>query len=204
MNDKVTKKISSLITIFFISGFSALIYQVVWQRLLFTGFGVDLTSVTIIISVFMAGLGIGAYFGGRIADRFGQNIIVIFCLIEFFIGVFGAFSYFIILNIQNYFISFNIYMMSFGVFIVLLFPTFLMGATLPLLTTYLNRYINNIGDAIGSLYFYNTLGAAFGALATGFIFFNHFTLTQTTLIAACSNFAISILVYRLYGAKDEK
>ena len=79
-----------------------------------------------------------------------------------------------------------------------------MGVTLPLLTTYLNRYINNIGDAIGSLYFYNTLGAAFGALATGFIFFNHLTLVQTTLIAACSNFGISILVYRLYGAKDEK
>ena len=58
------------LTGFFISGFSALIYQVCWQRILFTGFGVDLTSITVIVSVFMAGLGVGAYFGGRIADRF--------------------------------------------------------------------------------------------------------------------------------------
>ena len=51
----------SLNSIFFISGFSALIYQIAWQRILFTAFGVDLESITIIISVFMAGLGIGAY-----------------------------------------------------------------------------------------------------------------------------------------------
>ena len=43
-------------TIFFMSGFSALIYQIAWQRMLFTAFGVDLESITVIISVFMAGL----------------------------------------------------------------------------------------------------------------------------------------------------
>ena len=77
--------ISTLAAIFFISGFSALIYQVCWQRLLFTGFGVDLTSVTIIISIFMVGLGMGAFYGGRMADKFKENTIFIFCLIEFLI-----------------------------------------------------------------------------------------------------------------------
>ena len=81
--------LSGLAAIFFISGFSALIYQVCWQRLLFTGFGVDLTSITVIVSVFMAGLGVGAYFGGRIADKFSARLLIIFCLVELGIGCFG-------------------------------------------------------------------------------------------------------------------
>lgn len=72
MNQNQQGGLSGLAAIFFISGFSALIYQVCWQRLLFTGFGVDLTSITVIVSVFMAGLGVGAYFGGRIADAFSS------------------------------------------------------------------------------------------------------------------------------------
>lgn len=53
--------------VFFMSGFAALVYQIAWQRMLFTAFGVDLESITIVIAVFMAGLGIGAYFGGKIS-----------------------------------------------------------------------------------------------------------------------------------------
>ena len=201
MNKIQQNMLSSLAAIFFISGLSALIYQVCWQRLLFTGFGVDLTSITVIVSVFMAGLGIGAFFGGRIADKFPQNIIVIFCLIEFGIGCFGLFSHTAIKNLQEILIHANLMVTALGSFILLLFPTFLMGTTLPLLTSFFNQYIQNIGDSIGQLYFYNTLGAAFGALATGFILFNHFTLSHTIYIAAMLNLGISFLVFIAYGRK---
>lgn len=201
MNKIQKNMLSSLAAIFFISGLSALIYQVCWQRLLFTGFGVDLTSITVIVSVFMAGLGIGAFFGGRIADKFPQNIIVIFCLIEFGIGCFGLFSHTAIKNLQEILIHANLMVTALGSFILLLFPTFLMGTTLPLLTSFFNQYIQNIGDSIGQLYFYNTLGAAFGALATGFILFNHFTLSHTIYIAAMLNLGISFLVFIAYGRK---
>jgi len=117
--------ISTLAAIFFISGFSALIYQVCWQRLLFTGFGVDLTSVTIIISIFMVGLGMGAFYGGRMADKFKENTIFIFCLIELLIGVFGFFSSKLILLLQDHFVYSSILKISFLNFILLLFPTFL-------------------------------------------------------------------------------
>ena len=90
MKKNTQEMLSGLAAIFFISGFSALIYQVCWQRLLFTGFGVDLTSITVIVSVFMAGLGVGAYFGGRIADKFSTRLLIIFCLIELGIGCFGT------------------------------------------------------------------------------------------------------------------
>lgn len=201
MNKIQEKMLSNLAAIFFISGLSALIYQVCWQRLLFTGFGVDLTSITVIVSVFMAGLGIGAFFGGRIADKFSKNIIILFCLIEFGIGCFGLLSHHLILNLQDMLIHANLVMTALGSFILLLFPTFLMGTTLPLLTSFFNQHIQNIGDSIGQLYFYNTLGAAFGALATGFILFNHFTLSHTIYIAAMLNLGISFLVFIAYGRK---
>ncbi|MDI9720897.1 fused MFS/spermidine synthase [Acinetobacter junii] len=201
MNQNQKNMLASLAAIFFISGLSALIYQVCWQRLLFTGFGVDLTSITVIVSVFMAGLGIGAFFGGRIADKFSKNIIILFCLIEFGIGCFGLLSHHLILNLQDILIHANLLMTALGSFILLLFPTFLMGTTLPLLTSFFNQYIQNIGDSIGQLYFYNTLGAAFGALATGFILFNHFTLSHTIYIAAMLNLGISFLVFIAYGRK---
>ena len=76
-----------------------------------------------------------------------------------------------------------------------------MGTTLPLLTNFFNQHIQNIGDSIGRLYFLNTLGAAFGALTTGFVFFNYFTLSQTIYIAATLNLIIAIGIYSTYGMK---
>ena len=149
--------LSGLAAIFFISGFSALIYQVCWQRLLFTGFGVDLTSITVIVSVFMAGLGVGAYFGGRIADKFRTRLLIIFCLIELGIGCFGFVSANLILLVQDALVQSGLVILTFATFLLLIFPTFLMGATLPILTSFFNRYIANVGESIGTLYFYNTL-----------------------------------------------
>ncbi|MEG6547321.1 fused MFS/spermidine synthase [Acinetobacter bereziniae] len=204
MNRTHQNMLSNLTGVFFISGFSALIYQVCWQRLLFTGFGVDLTSITVIISVFMAGLGIGAFFGGRIADKFPKKMIIIFCLIELGIGFFGLFSYRFIQILQDILIHANLMVTAVGSFVLLLFPTFLMGATLPLLTSFFDQYIKNIGDSIGRLYFYNTLGAAFGALATGFILFNYLKISETVNIAVALNLAISVLVFTVYGKNNEK
>ena len=202
MNNRAMLK--RLTAIFFISGFSALIYQVCWQRMLFTGFGVDLTSITMIVSVFMAGLGIGAFFGGRIADWFPNKIITIFCLIEMGIGLFGLISYSLIMGLQHTLIHANTLLLGIATFLLLLFPTFLMGATLPLLTSYFNQFIINIGESIGTLYFYNTLGAALGALTTGFVLFNYLTLSQSTYLAASLNIFISILIFVLFGGRHAK
>ena len=50
--------------IFFMSGFPALIYQLVWQRSLFTIYGINVESVTVIVTAFMLGLGLGSLVGG--------------------------------------------------------------------------------------------------------------------------------------------
>lgn len=124
MIDKNQSMLKALTGVFFISGFSALIYQICWQRILFTGFGVDLTSITVIVSVFMAGLGVGAYFGGRIADHFKGSLLILFCLIELGIGCFGLLSAKIIYFIQEIFIYSNMLVLAFITFLLLIFPTF--------------------------------------------------------------------------------
>jgi predicted membrane-bound spermidine synthase len=153
----------------------------------------------------MAGLGVGAFFGGRIADKFPQNIITIFCLIELGVGCFGLFSYKLILSLQELLIYSNLFYTAIGSFLLLLFPTFLMGATLPILTAFFHQYIENIGESIGRLYFFNTLGAATGSLVTGFILFNYFTLSQTIYIAATLNIIIAFSIYFGYiGQKNDE
>ena len=202
MKKNTQEMLSGLAAIFFISGFSALIYQVCWQRLLFTGFGVDLTSITVIVSVFMAGLGVGAYFGGRIADKFSTRLLIIFFFFFFGIGCFGFLSANLILLVQDALVQSGLVILTFATFLLLIFPTFLMGATLPILTSFFNRYIANVGESIGTLYFYNTLGAAMGALTTGFILFNYLTLSQTIYLAASLNIFIAAVIFAIYGRKN--
>ena len=66
---------------FFLSGVSALTYQVTWQRLLYAQFGVDLQSITIIVSCFMLGLGVGSLVGGWLADRLPSKALRTFGLV---------------------------------------------------------------------------------------------------------------------------
>ncbi len=81
-----------LAVLFFCSGFAALIYQMVWQRALFQAFGVNIESVTIIVSIFMFGLGIGALAGGALSKRFPRHLPHLFVACELLIGLFGLFS----------------------------------------------------------------------------------------------------------------
>ncbi|KDM98822.1 membrane protein [Neisseria gonorrhoeae] len=142
MNSTASKTLKGLSLVFFASGFCALIYQVSWQRLLFSHIGIDLSSITVIISVFMVGLGVGAYFGGRIADRFPSSIIPLFCIAEVSIGLFGLVSKGLISGLGHLLVEADLPIIAAANFLLLLLPTFMMGATLPLLTCFLTgKYI---------------------------------------------------------------
>lgn len=186
--------LGALASIFLLSGFSALIYQISWQRLLYTGFGVDLTSITIIVSAFMLGLGAGAFMGGRIADAAPKKILKIFCGIEILIAVCGLVSFHSIKFLQSLMIDASLVATAASIFGLMLIPTFLMGCTLPLLTSYFNKILKNVGQSIGSLYFVNTLGACLGALATGFVFFKMFGIINTIYIGVMVNILVAVLV----------
>ena len=77
--------------LFFASGFPALLYQIIWQRALFAIYGVNIESVTVVVSAFMLGLGLGSLVGGWLSRR-DAPLLVIFALIELSIASFGVIS----------------------------------------------------------------------------------------------------------------
>jgi MFS family permease len=190
-----------LLAAFYLSGVAALIYQVTWQRLLFGTFGVDIDSVTIVVSTFMLGLGVGSLVGGQVADLFGKNVIIIFACCEIGIGVFGISSPYLIALAGDYFVNYNLLVIGLINFALILIPTTLMGATLPMLVSHLFRTNSNVGISIGSLYFSNTRGAAFGAFATGLLPFM-LSIDQMIYLAAAANFMVAIFIYLGQGQRS--
>ena len=182
-----------LFIIFFFSGCTALIYQIMWQRMLFTLFGVDLQSVTIIISVFMFGLGIGGLIGGYLADKFNRSLLMFYIIIELNIALFGIASPWLIEALGNYFISNNQIITAVASFIVLSIPTTLMGATFPIIVTYVNTLHHHIGRSVGELYCVNTIGGAMGAYLSGFALLHYIDVVQSIILAAIINLVIAIV-----------
>lgn len=169
-----TPFLTLLYVLFFLSGFAALLYQVIWQRLLVFYTGSDTVSISLIVSAFMTGLGLGYLIGGRLADRASsaQNLRY-FLLAEAGIMGFAALSKWILydfLYVNSPIDNNNPVVMYAVVFAVLLLPTFLMGFSLPALSRAF-RFGDGPAQAryISLLYFVNTLGAAVGAFVTGFL-----------------------------------
>ncbi len=176
--------------VFFLSGFAAVLYQVIWQRLLVFFSGADVYSITIIVAAFMAGLGLGNVAGGKLADRLGPAASLrAFAAAELAIGIFGFFSKFLfydVLYTQLPQLGDNIIVATIVLFASLLVPTCLMGVSLPLLSRALTHDVGDAGRIIGSLYGWNTLGAAAGAFTTTWILIPNFGLEGASLWGAAS------------------
>ncbi|MGH9502473.1 MAG: hypothetical protein ACRD20_06450 [Terriglobales bacterium] len=77
--------------LFLLSGFCSLLYEIVWLRLAMAEFGVTTALTSIVISMFMAGLGLGSWGSGRLirkhANLFGVPPLRFYALAEFLIGI---------------------------------------------------------------------------------------------------------------------
>lgn len=189
-----------LLLTFFASGCAALIYQLVWQRYLFTGLGVDIDSVTLIVSTFMLGIGLGGALGGWLADNYSEHRIYVYAVAELLLCLIGfaspvLFSWLPLLGAGG--LSYTL--ISLIAMLVLLVPTAVMGTTLPILTMEFDAKLSNIGVSVGMLYFFNTLGAAFGAWVTGNVLFMTWGLNASAWIAATIN--LTCFVCALVAAK---
>lgn len=176
--------------LFFFSGIPALLYQLIWQRALFTIYGINIESVTIIVSVFMLGLGLGSLSGGWLSLKIRQATLIVFGVIELLIGIFGLYSLKIIAAVGAITLHaspFQTFLITFGLICI---PTILMGATLPLLIAHLTRRYPNIGQNVGILYFVNTCGAAFACFIVSFGLLKIFTQSESIKLAAVINLTI--------------
>jgi len=161
-------------------------------------YGVGFYSITLIVSIYMLGLGVGGYVGGILAER-RKNKILTYLVIEVLIGLFGLASPKLLNLLGFYTAGVNYSISSLLIFFFLSIPTFLMGTTLPLLIKIYNQLKQNFLHSVSVLYFVNTLGAAFGALIGTYVLISFFGLEHAIHFAAALNLLIGLAIYLLLG-----
>lgn len=193
----------AVVLCFLVSGAVGLVYEVLWIRLLGLVFGHTVFAVTTVLASFMAGLGLGSYVFGRIADR-SPRLLTLYGLLEIGIGVYCfllpnflgrvkeiylwisralTLSYFTFSAVQFILVA-----------LLLVIPTCLMGATLPVLARFFVREEATLGRQVGMLYSVNTLGAVFGALLAGYWLVPLLGIHTTLRLAVVMNVGIGSLV----------
>ncbi|MGD0596348.1 MAG: tetratricopeptide repeat protein [Sedimentisphaerales bacterium] len=196
---------------FFLSGATSLLFEVLWSRQFVTVFGNSCYAISIVLCAYMAGIGLGGLFGGRLADSVTRRTLA-FALVQaavalcalaippmldwmrFLVPALPALSphSLLVSTLARFVLSFAI----------LAVPCFLMGTTLPLLVRVVTESDRSIGSRIGLLYCMNTLGAALGCLAGGFWMIGTFGLRGTNQLAVGVNFVIAILALVLSRRAD--
>jgi spermidine synthase len=194
-----------LLAVFFASGISALLYQIVWLKYLGLIFGNTVYAAATLIAVFLGGLGIGAFLFSR-AFR-SKPALLVYAGTEALIGLIGSFSPngFELLN-RAYVAAFpsvhqSAVLMTFVrgslAAAFLLPPTILMGGTLPLLVRWFTGEHEGSGTAISALYAVNTLGATAGVALAGFVLIPRVGLLSTIFAAVILNFTLALIAVLL-------
>src|SRR3989338_5184549 len=193
-----------ILLIFFLSGASGLICEIVWTRLLSLVFGVSSFAISTVLTVFMAGLGIGGYIFGRLKDKRG-NPLKVYAVLEILIGLYAillpnliSLSEWLYIRLYNlplppfikggeggfFLLSAERFLIS---SLILIFPTTMMGGTLPVISRFLIKSENKIGVDTGVIYSLNTFGAVAGCIITGFYLIEVIGVTQSLYSAALLN-----------------
>lgn len=193
--------------LFFASGASSLMYQVVWLRILSRTTGITIHATATVIAAFMAGLALGSYFIGRMIDKRNDELRV-YGILEFLIGgvallIPTLFSrsvpiYSAVYAAGGENVPVTALVMGAVSFVTLLIPTALMGGTLPVLTSYLVKRQSLLGKHLGLLYGINTLGAVYGVVLSGFFLIGLFGETATIGVAVLINFVIGAGAYIIF------
>ena len=179
----------------------ALIYQVMWLRLLALVFGVTVYAASTVLAGFMAGLGLGSFVAGRLAARITRPLAA-FGIAEALVGVTAFVSPVILQGLTRVWVTIHpslpdslaaMTVIRFVIaFLVLIVPTSLMGATLPLVIKSAVAREDRIGGRIGLLYAINTTGAIVGALVAGFYFISEIGVDLSFRLAAIGNILIGV------------
>lgn len=204
--------LSALCGIFFLSGVSALIYQLLWLRVLGLIFGVTVYAASTVWASFMAGLAVGSVLAGRLADR-ARSPLLWFAGVEGAIALAATMTTLTFSALPHWYPRlvpglagsfFHATTIRFAVaFLLMILPTALMGATLPFVVTAATRAGSL--SVIGVLYGSNTSGAIVGALAAGLWLIPVHGMHATFVAAASLNVlaaASAVLVSRARSWDD--
>ncbi len=185
-----------ILLLFFLSGLSALIYQVSWVRQATLVFGVSVYAYSVVLAAFMGGTALGSAWMARRADRPGYGLSV-YAVLQIGIALSGALIPFALPGLMPLYASIArslpadswLLMVVRSLFSALLLipPTFLMGATLPVMARAVARRAGGVGSAVGQLYAAETLGAAIGCGLAGLFLLRILGTQQTVFVAVGIN-----------------
>jgi spermidine synthase len=194
--------------IFFLSGATGLVYEVIWVRLTGLVFGNTSHAIATVLGAFMAGLALGSWKLGQKADG-ARNPLRVYGLLEIGIGISAALVPLAFRLLDSFYWALAPSLESIpggspsarfaASFVVLLAPTFLMGGTLPMLTRFFTRSLSEVERKVGVLYALNTFGAAVGTMAAALYLIPELGNTATTLIIASLNVGIGVFAIWLSG-----
>jgi spermidine synthase len=187
--------------LFFLSGASGLIYQVVWMRMLTRILGCTIHASSTVLASFMAGLAIGSFIAGRFVDR-SRSPVRWYGILEIGIAAAGISLPFVFAALVPVYESLFRVLGGHGsaflfvraaiVFVLLLVPTAMMGATLPVLASCVGRVGRDFDRWVAWLYGLNTLGATVGSLASGFVLLGWLGERWTIGVAAAINVLVGV------------
>ena len=189
-----------IMLIYFLSGACSLIDEVVWVRLLKLTLGNTVYASSIVVSVFMGGLALGAFIMSRYSDRINRRL-RLYALLETLVTI-SAFAIPLALRatdkiyvwfFRSYHPDNSLILIVQVIFsgVILLVPSIIMGSTLPLLGRFVTAFEKEAGHLVGKLYAFNTLGAAVGCLLAGFILIRSYGVMGTLYIAAELNLLVA-------------
>ncbi len=185
------------------SGGAALLYQLLWARQLSLVFGNAVEAVATVVATFMAGLGIGAALAARFADRLPTaSRRRVYAVLEVGIAASAVLVPWagdqLVPWLAPFYLTDHparlVLARVLGSALLLLPPTVLMGATLPILTVLLAPRPEDLGRASGQLYAVNTLGALAGSLGGALALIPALGVRGTTLTAVALNVAAAAVV----------
>ncbi len=180
------------------SGVSGLIYEVSWVRSLELVFGTTTFAIATVLAAFMGGLAGGSYLMGRWLPRFRRfHPLAVYAGLECLIALSAAvipWALNALVPLYQWawqtthasFVGFSILRLALSA-LVLLVPTLLMGATLPVASEFVSRDPALGRQRIGLLYSFNTLGAVLGCLGAGLFLFPQLGLAATQWVAMACN-----------------
>jgi predicted membrane-bound spermidine synthase len=187
---------------FFASGFSALLCQIVWQRMLGIFAGSDTVSASLVVGAFLAGLGLGSVIGAKVAERLSPRAALFgFVVAEAGVAAFALLSPPFLYELLATRLAgvvdapAAIFALCFAGLVV---PTTLMGLSLPLLSRAVATSLGDVAERIGRLYGLNTVGAGAGALLGGWVIVGSAGFVGALAIAAALNVAAAALAATLH------
>lgn len=182
-----------LLLLYFFSGVSALIYEIIWARMLGLIVGTAVAAWATVLVAYMGGMALGSFFGGRVADRVKRPLIV-FIMCEVGIGLFGLVSPTVLHMMQQVCAWLPVVpgLQIIIAVVALIIPTMLMGATFPLVGRTFLADDRPFGSELGKVYAANTLGAIIGTLTVGFFLLPAIGMAASLLVAAGINFCVAL------------